>query len=99
MGVRYSYNWNLPVVLQILKAAFAKILGTETLEGDCQLPIATENDDSAIGTSGPEDILSPCNNRCGKKTLFPMVFGYQEPKSPRSPLGTVNLNTNFMVSI
>jgi hypothetical protein len=44
-------------------------------------------------------MLSPSNNRCGKKTLFPMVFGYQEAKSPRSPLGTVNLNTHFMVSI
>ena len=58
-----------------------------------------KNDYSAIGSSGPEDMLSPSNNRCGKKTLFPMVFGYQEAKSPRSPLGTVNLNTHFMVSI
>ena len=76
-----------------------KILGIVTLESDYRSPTVIENDDSAIGTSGPEDILSPCNNRCGKKTLFPMVFGYQEAKSPRSPLGAVNLNTNFMVSL
>jgi len=73
--------------------------GTVTQESDCRSPLVIENDDSAIGSSGPEDILSPCNNRCGKKTLFPMVFGYQEAKSPRSPLGEVNLNTKFMPSL
>ena len=45
-----------------------------------------------------EDAVStPNSERCGKKTMFPMVFAYEEAKSPRSPLGQLNLNTKFMV--
>ena len=61
--------------------------------------LASDSNDSSIEmSSNAEDILSPTNNRCGKKTMFPMVIGYQEAKSPRSPLGQLNLNPKFLVS-
>jgi len=61
--------------------------------------LLSDSDDSSIETpSNAEDILSPSNNRCGKKTMFPMVIGFHEAKSPRSPLGQVNLNPKFMAS-
>merc|ERR1712156_230113 len=43
-------------------------------------------------------LSTPSSNRCGKKTMFPMVIGYEEAKSPRSPLGQLNLNSKFMAS-
>ena len=38
---------------------------------------------------------SEMNTSCGQKVMFPLTFGYEEAKSPRSPLGAVNLNANF----
>ena len=47
--------------------------------------------------SKEDGVSTPNSERCGKKTMFPMVFAYEEAKSPRSPLGQLNLNTKFMV--
>ena len=68
------------------------------LEADVSLPNYTENDNYGTQISKDEDSVStPGNNRCGKKTMFPMVFAYEEAKSPRSPLGQMNLNSKFLV--
>ena len=45
--------------------------------------------------SPPKDDNSEMNTSFGQKVMFPMTFGYEEAKSPRSPLGAVNLNANF----
>lgn len=69
------------------------------LEADVSLPNYTENDNYGTQISKDEDSVStPGNNRCGKKTMFPMVFAYEEAKSPRSPLGQMNLNSKFLAS-
>jgi len=59
-----------------------------------------ENTVSGISIDKETDgtLSTPSSNRCGKKTMFPMVIGYEEAKSPRSPLGQLNLNTKFMAS-
>merc|ERR1712156_482317 len=59
-----------------------------------------ENTVSGISIDKETDgtLSTPSNNRCGKKTMFPMVIGYEEAKSPRSPLGQLNLNSKFMAS-
>ena len=71
------------------------------MESDCRSPLLIEdyNSEMKMSLRPGGGILTPSNARCGKKTMFPMTFGYQEPKSPRSPLGTLNLNTNFVVGI
>lgn len=58
----------------------------------------TKEDPATDMPSFGEDSSSPNNSRCGKKTMFPMLFAYEDAKSPRSPLGQISLNTKFMAS-
>ena len=76
-------------------------IGNHTLESDCRSPLLIEDDDfaSKISLRPGGGIITPNNARCGKKTMFPMTFGYEEAKSPRSPLAAMKLNTKFVVSI
>ena len=56
-----------------------------------------QNEENEVKMSKDDEVSTPNSERCGKKTMFPMVFAYEEAKSPRSPLGQLNLNTKFMV--
>merc|ERR1712152_128670 len=58
----------------------------------------TKEDPATDMPSFGEDSSSPNNSRCGKKTMFPMLFAYEDAKSPRSPLGQISLNAKFMAS-
>lgn len=69
----------------------------ETEESNSSEPDTKENPATDMPSFG-EDSLSPNNSRCGKKTMFPMLFAYEDAKSPRSPLGQISLNTKFMAS-
>ena len=73
------------------------ILDTAALIADCRTDICIENEEPEVKMSKDDVVSTPTNERCGKKTMFPMVFAYEEAKSPRSPLGQLNLNTKFMV--
>jgi len=71
---------------------------TAALIADCRTDICIENEETEVKMSKDDVVSTPTNERCGKKTMFPMVFAYEEAKSPRSPLGQLNLNTKFMAS-
>ena len=74
------------------------ILDNAALIADCRTNICIESEEAEMKDSKDNDLMStPNSKRCGKKTMFPMVFAYEEAKSPRSPLGQLNLNTKFMV--
>ena len=73
------------------------ILDTAALIADCRTDICIENEENEVKMSKEDAVSTPNSERCGKKTMFPMVFAYEEAKSPRSPLGQLNLNTKFMV--
>jgi len=71
---------------------------TAALIADCRTDICIENEENEVKMSKDDEVSTPNSERCGKKTMFPMVFAYEEAKSPRSPLGQLNLNTKFMAS-
>ena len=71
---------------------------SSNIEGECRSPLLIEEYDPTVAlVLRPGGGLStPGNARCGKKTMFPMTFGFKDAKSPRSPLRNMNLNTNFL---